>query len=91
MSLEELSRLRSQIDKIDCEIVRLLSDRYFLALKISKVKRELNLPVVDVKREFDVLEKVAEKAEEFKVDKQYVKCVYQAIIKCTTKAEEEKV
>ena len=91
MSLEELSNLRSQIDRVDCEIVRLLADRYFLALKILSVKRKLNLPVSDTKRESEVLENVVRLAEEFKVNPKYIQCIYRAIIECTVKVEEGKL
>lgn len=91
MSLEELSDLRSQVDQIDRKIVRLLADRYFLALKVLKVKRKLNLPVSDAERESQVMGNVVKLAKEFKVNPNYIQCVYRAIIDCTVRVEEGKL
>lgn len=49
--MEELKKLRDQIEKLDEEIVKLLEDRFNLSLKVGKFKKEYNLPILDLKRE----------------------------------------
>ncbi len=52
---QELENLRLQIDQIDGQILRLLSERAGLALRIGRVKRTLGHEISDPKRERDVL------------------------------------
>ncbi|MHC1586393.1 MAG: chorismate mutase [Candidatus Hecatellaceae archaeon] len=86
---ERLAKLRSRISEIDREIVKLLAQRISVVPEIAEIKREMGLPLVDKQREVEVLEKVSSWAEEFKVNPAYVRCVYKAIIECTTRLEKE--
>ena len=49
--MEELKKLRDQIEKLDEEIVTLLEKRFNLSLEVGKLKKEYNLPILDLKRE----------------------------------------
>ena len=53
-----LEKFRSQIDKIDSEIVKLLNQRAELALRISELKAKEQLPVFDSEREQKIFEKL---------------------------------
>ncbi len=46
----ELENLRSKIDKIDLEIIHLLSQRFEVSRKIGEFKKLKSLPVVDESR-----------------------------------------
>ena len=59
MKIEEL---RDKIDSIDTQLVDLLKDRLNVATLIAEYKRENNLPVLDRKRERELLNKVAKYA-----------------------------
>ena len=61
MTIEEL---RTEIDRIDNEIVRLYGERMETARKIGEYKREHHLPVLDSERERELLNRVGEKAGE---------------------------
>ena len=56
---EELDALRSQIDALDVEIVRLLNQRARLGLRAGKAKVARGRPVADSEREREVLVRVA--------------------------------
>jgi len=53
-----LDDLRQRIDRIDEDIVRLLSERAGVAVEIGREKRRQGAPVVDPARENDVLGRV---------------------------------
>lgn len=61
MKIEEL---REKIDVIDTKLIELLKERLDVATSIAEFKKENNLPVLDRKRERELLNKVATKAGE---------------------------
>ncbi len=58
VSSRELKAFRSQIDKLDIQILRLINERAGLAAKIGKVKSETNDSVFSPAREEEVLSNV---------------------------------
>lgn len=63
--MERLHELRKEIDKIDKQIIELLEKRVRIAKEIGEIKRELNLPVRDEKREEEVLRRAGKFREVF--------------------------
>lgn len=57
-----LNELRSKIDAIDTELVRLFSERMDVAAKVADYKKENNLPIYVPAREREILKDVGEKA-----------------------------
>lgn len=55
----ELDTLRSQIDELDVQIVRLLNERARLGLRAGHIKVSSGRPVADSEREREVLVRVA--------------------------------
>jgi len=55
--LERLHKLRKRIDEIDEQITELLEERARIAKEIGEIKKELNLPIRDEKREKEVLKR----------------------------------
>ena len=58
----DLNDLRTEIDQIDDQLVRLFCQRMDVSAKVADYKRENNLPIFHPGRERAVLQKVAEKA-----------------------------
>jgi len=58
----ELKELRTEIDKIDDELVRLFGARMEIAAQIADYKKENNLPILMPAREREKLQDVAKKA-----------------------------
>ena len=58
----DIQELRTQIDRVDDEIVRLYGERMELARQIGQYKKERGLPVLDPERERNLLDRVGEKA-----------------------------
>jgi len=57
--MTELDQLRQEIDRLDADIVKLLSERFEVVRRIGDVKKREGLPVLNAAREQIVLEKVA--------------------------------
>lgn len=54
MNESELSTFRAEIDKIDDDIIELLSERFEIVSKIAQFKRENGIPIEDNKRETEL-------------------------------------
>ena len=63
IKMENLEKLRTEIDKIDTELTGLFEKRMETVLKIGKYKVENNIPVVDNKRAGVVVEKAVSRLE----------------------------
>lgn len=55
--MEYLKELRNQIDSIDKEIVQLFEKRMEVVLNVAMYKMENNLPILDISREDEVINK----------------------------------
>ncbi|OFI06080.1 T-protein [Clostridium acetireducens DSM 10703] len=53
--MEDISKLREEIDSIDEEIVKLLEKRMEISLKIGKCKKQNNINVLDKSREKEII------------------------------------
>lgn len=51
----ELEKIRSDIDLIDCEIVKLFEQRMEIVLKVARHKEKLHMPILYEGREQEVL------------------------------------
>ena len=54
----ELNELRNQIDQIDKEMAVLFEKRMKIVKQIGEYKKENNLPILDKKREEEVIERI---------------------------------
>ncbi len=60
----KIDELREKIDSLDTQLVDILKERLDIATAIAEYKKENNLPVLDRKRERELLNKVADLAGE---------------------------
>ena len=59
----ELSEYRNKLDSIDEQILRLFSERMNIAAEIASWKQENSLPVLDVRREKEKLQRIEEMSD----------------------------
>lgn len=85
-SLEEL---RDSIDRIDNSIVLLLAERFAITRKVGRIKKALDMPVQDKKREQLKLKKVTTDAKAQKLDPKLVTLIFREVIN-TVLAEHKK-
>lgn len=79
MSEAKINNPRQEIDRIDGEILRLLNERAAIALKVGAAKANVDVSMVDPKREAEVLARLsAENTGPF--DEQSITNIFQRII-----------
>ena len=79
ITTESLTELRSQIDKLDDELLELLSRRMRVSRDIGQYKKEHNMPVLQARRYEELLERRAGQAEQMGMDREFMRTVLQAI------------
>ena len=76
--MEDLSVIRGKINEIDNKIVELWKERMETCLSVAQYKKENNLPVLDAKRETELLNRIGNMAgEELEV---YSRVLYDTIM-----------
>lgn len=75
-----LKESRKKIDVIDEKIIRLLKERTDLVKEIGHEKEKESLPIVDLEREKEVLEKIKAVAKEKNIDEEIVEKIFKDII-----------
>jgi chorismate mutase len=88
MAEEEFKSLRDEIDQIDEEIVRLLSERAERALEIGLMKRSGGMPIYSPEREEEVLSLV-KKANRGKLSDEAIRRLFERIIDESRRLERE--
>lgn len=58
--MNRLKLLRQQIDRVDLQLLRLLSRRAALAVRIGRLKRTRGLRVFDGRREGEILQRLVQ-------------------------------
>ena len=80
VSRKRLAELRSAIEALDAELVRLVGERRALVLEVGRLKSELGMPVLDPNREAAVVRRAAALAREAGEDEELVRDVIWRII-----------
>ena len=76
---ESLTELRSQIDKLDDQLLELLSRRMRVSRDIGQYKKEHNMPVLQTQRYEELLARRAGQAGQMGMDREFMRTVLQAI------------
>ena len=79
ITTESLTELRSQIDKLDDQLLELLSRRMRVSRDIGQYKKEHNMPVLQTQRYEELLARRAGQAEQMGMDREFMRTVLQAI------------
>ncbi|MCS7164646.1 MAG: prephenate dehydratase [Thermodesulfovibrio sp.] len=87
MENEKLQNLRDKIDKIDTKILKLLSERGKLAIKIAEIKRKQGLSFYDPVREKNIIEKIL-KLNKGPFPDDVVKTLFREILSATLALQE---
>ena len=58
--MNELNKLREQIDKIDSQIVKLLCERFDTVKKVAEYKKAHTIEILQKSRETEILNKITE-------------------------------
>ena len=79
ITTESLTELRSQIDKLDDELLELLTRRMRVSRDIGQYKKEHHMPVLQAQRYEELLARRAGQAEQVGMDREFMRTVLQAI------------
>jgi chorismate mutase/prephenate dehydratase len=82
-----LLECRNEIDRIDAEIIRLLSARLTVVLHAAATKRAVGVPFKDEEREEEILDNAGERATDFGLPKKNVQKIFQQILKISEKSQ----
>jgi len=87
--MEEIEKLRSDLDEIDIEILQLLMGRTEIVKKIGLIKKQYDMPIVDRKREKKVYNNVKEFALKYELDFDQIKSIFKEIMRFSKKVQSE--
>lgn len=75
-----LDRIRVGIDEVDNGIVGLLAKRRALVIELAKIKKELDIPIYDRKREQALVDRVKKWGAEHQLNEEFVEVVFRLIV-----------
>ncbi len=85
----DLAHARSEIDRIDTEMVRLFEERMKMACEVAEYKKANNLPVYDSQRERNVVNRLADKIDpEFE---RYLRMLYATMFSVSRSYQHQKI
>ena len=88
--LEELANCRTEIERIDHEIISLLAERLVLGKRTGDLKRAAGLPILDPTREAAVIRRVTTAAREAGLPPEAVREVFWQIVGMSRREQEAK-
>jgi len=86
---ENLASLRTRIDLIDEDLLKLLSSRMAVSRSIGEFKKANNVAIIQTSRWDNVLKNMIAKGEEFGLPKEFVKTIFNAIHEASVQAQNE--
>ena len=86
---ENLSALRRQIDDLDNSLLELLARRMRVSKEIGQYKKEHNMPILQVQRYDEILQKRISQAEQMGMDAEFMKTVLVAIHEESVRHQQE--
>lgn len=79
--MKYLNSLRKKINKIDNNLLKLISKRFEICKKIGKFKNKNNIKIYDKKREKLIFKNLKEKSKKYKLNEKCIEKVFKIIIK----------
>ena len=77
---KDLDRIRKGIDTVDNEIVRQLAKRRELVIQLARIKKVLEIPIYDRKREQALVDRVKGWGAEHELNEEFVEVLFRLII-----------
>ena len=86
--MDEIEKLRKEVDKIDNQIVDALSQRAKICRNIGLVKKKKGLPIKDNSRENEIYKRVKQMATKCGLDSVHLEAVYREIVNMCSAVQE---
>jgi len=87
-TLDELSRCRDEIERIDRQIIELLARRLELGKRTGELKRTAGMPILDPTREAAVIRRVTEEARGIGLPPESIREVFWQIVGMSRRVQE---
>ncbi len=78
-TMQALEGVRTEIDDLDNQILKLLNDRIQCVMEVKKIKMENNFAIVDESRQERILQRLKSKIDEEHHD--YIDLIYEIIFR----------
>ncbi|MGI9665829.1 MAG: chorismate mutase [Acidimicrobiia bacterium] len=91
MPNDEIEGLRQDIDAVNAQILRLLSERQDLSVAIAAIKASGDIPLYSHEREAQLLEQFRKDAESYDLDPDYVEELMNVVLRHSRAAQRESV
>lgn len=82
-----IKQLRKKIDEIDSSIIKKLSARQKLSIKIGQLKNKTGHKVIDVKREIKLMHLYETLCNKYQLQEDFVKRIFKIIINNSRKMQ----
>jgi chorismate mutase len=77
----KIEEIRKHVDDIDENIIALLNQRKQYVMEIGTEKKTGNKPIIDLRREKQVISKLRRQAKEHGLDEDFIESLFKIIIK----------
>jgi chorismate mutase len=84
---EDLTWLRTEIERIDRELIALIAQRVRLAQQVGEVKRTTGLPTLDPAREAAIVRRAGALARDADLDDEEVRDIFWHLIRLSRRAQ----
>ncbi len=88
--MQDIQKLRKKIDEKDEQILRLLGERLEICRSIGLLKKENDIPIIDITRENEIYQNVRGKAADFGLEPDQVEPIYRQIVNMCSSVQELK-
>jgi len=78
-NINPIFTIREEIDSLDFELINIIKQRMGLAIEIARIKKEKNIPILQVKRLDEMIIKRIEKTQGTILDKDFIKDIFESI------------
>ncbi len=85
--MKTIHELRDDVDKIDAAIIEKLAQRKILSEKIGFLKSQLDIEVIDSKREEELISHYEKLCNKYKLEPKFIKQLFQIIIEDSRKLQ----
>lgn len=82
-----LNQLRDEVDAIDKALVQLITARAALAVRMGEVKEHRSLPLRDVERESQVIQKIKSLNQPATIDNADLEVIFRAIMQACLRVQ----
>ena len=86
---KEMKRLRTEIDKVDQEILKKIKERIRLTKRIGQIKKTSQADILDEKRESEILSRLSTVGKSLGIEDKFIISLWQQIIEYSHKVQNE--